>query len=306
MWFEKHPFVAAGLVLAFLRLSSPVACTVFGGLDQLTGSNSGTPDLDAAMDAKTVISTSIDAGADSNPVDTIAPYRTEVLKDSPVAFYPFEESGTAAETVNAADDAGLPTCITIGNVLWGQPSHLPSQRAVGLRGAGYLKCSASPRFDFSSQQPFSVETWVRFQNIPSGAIYGILGRFAITGDSSGFGLAMTDKRGFDIKRNVFSFVEARGGQGANPAPATWTHVVGTFGNQTLSIFINGQRSASTTDDSDASVPSTSEPLIFGASGKDGLFKLDGDISNIAIYNRELSADRIQAHYSAGSPTSGGK
>jgi len=80
----------------------------------------------------------------------------------------------------------------------------------------------------------------------------------------------------------------------------WHHVVGTFDNGIIKIYIDG---AGVTDDTPhgngTSIFSGSANLTIGSAGSSAGYYFNGLIDEVAIYNRALIATEILDHYNNG-------
>ncbi|MES1181398.1 MAG: LamG-like jellyroll fold domain-containing protein, partial [Flavobacterium sp.] len=76
---------------------------------------------------------------------------------------------------------------------------------------------------------------------------------------------------------------------------TWNMVTGSYDGSTLKFYLNGQliRSLATS----GAISYTTDPLYFGATGSNGQ-NFKGNIDDIGIWNRALSASEIMALYTA--------
>jgi hypothetical protein len=77
----------------------------------------------------------------------------------------------------------------------------------------------------------------------------------------------------------------------------WYHVVMTYDNSTLRLFVNGKLDGSLMVG--GYIIPTPNPLLIGGFGKPP-WTLLGRVDRLNLYNRALSADEIQSHYDAGS------
>ena len=85
-----------------------------------------------------------------------------------------------------------------------------------------------------------------------------------------------------------------------PAPSTqdFTHVVVSCDGSTMTLFVNGLAVKDSPITGGAGT--TRSPFTWGApSIGDALFV--GALDELAVYGRELSARRVEAHYRAGRP-----
>ncbi len=77
----------------------------------------------------------------------------------------------------------------------------------------------------------------------------------------------------------------------------WTHLAGTFDGIEGVLFVNG---AVVAREAFGYSPNTSRPLRIGAGATEGLaeFFFTGEVDEVAVYDRALTAAQIQSHYAA--------
>ena len=77
----------------------------------------------------------------------------------------------------------------------------------------------------------------------------------------------------------------------------WHNVVGVVSPTSRVLYVDGQSITSDSNGGIANVTDNTEPITIGAFTNNDLF-LDGSISNVAFYNRALSASEITQNYNA--------
>ena len=85
--------------------------------------------------------------------------------------------------------------------------------------------------------------------------------------------------------------------------ARWVHLVGTYDGTHWKLFRNGTQVAAAAD-SIGALPVNDGDWAIGATGNGWKDYFAGAIDEAAIYNQALSANQVQAHYSAGLNTAG--
>ncbi|HZO16152.1 MAG TPA: LamG domain-containing protein, partial [Polyangiaceae bacterium] len=83
-----------------------------------------------------------------------------------------------------------------------------------------------------------------------------------------------------------------------PPLGAYTHVVGTYDGTVMRLFVNAA-SAGTLTDPRAAAPKDVPFFVGIRSLYAGGFK--GDIDEVAVYDKALSPQRVQAHYDAATP-----
>ncbi len=192
--------------------------------------------------------------------------------------------------------------------------------AVAIGGVGYAPGEVGQAFDFTGgghvavtgnsiiQGPRTIEGWVKlgvtrsFQDLPIidfGDINTNLGIFGISGNylsSSSFGELYFSN---DESSTCHST--------AKVTPGVWSHVAMTYDGTTVRFFINGQ-AAGQVDGNISDGTISDYPLngatIGGPSDTTNLFPptqlfFPGEIDELSLYNRALSAQEIQSIYQAG-------
>jgi hypothetical protein len=79
-------------------------------------------------------------------------------------------------------------------------------------------------------------------------------------------------------------------------PGTWYHVVVTFDGSLLCLYVDGVLEASTS--TSVALIDHAFPLTVGQQA-DGGSRFQGDLDEVAIWDRALSAGEVSAHYDAG-------
>lgn len=139
---------------------------------------------------------------------------------------------------------------------------------------------------------FSVAAWVNSDVLNQGAYQ----RIAETQFQTGFELG-SDAAGTGYKFIVRSPSAPYGvAQGGTIDPGTWQLVVGTYDGTTGRLFVNGSPVAS---DTFTAPGATNLPVYIGAYYLGGL-GWNGDVDEVQVYDRALSASEVRALYEAAS------
>ncbi len=285
-------FGTAVLAVAF-GATFHLACALTTDLDELSGTPNGGADAGGATSSEGGAVLDAARGTDANPSTS---YAAEVLADTPVAYYRFEDS---ADAETAKDEVGNRTAAVITQsakgVLFGEP---------GAVGNGVTLDSSSSFdigdvFDFSGKAPFTLELWVKPKATDGGGDL-IIKRPNSRPDGYLFGLT-------DGKPSFFAMSSAPitpdtrvslGADAETQLPLAFTHLVVTVayrfqkGNATL--YVNGVASPIGGYDSPGDMPDTDAHLLMGR-------YFDGTLDEVAIYDKALAPERILAHYNAGKP-----
>ncbi|MCF7976075.1 MAG: discoidin domain-containing protein, partial [Phycisphaerae bacterium] len=85
----------------------------------------------------------------------------------------------------------------------------------------------------------------------------------------------------------------------------WHYVAGTFGNQTLRIYVDGVQEGEVQSTGGVDINPNDWPIMLGGeSSSNGGQQFVGTLDEVAIFNRELTAEEIQDIYINGMPASG--
>jgi hypothetical protein len=219
--------------------------------------------------------------------------QNEVLKDDPVGYWPLD------------DPAGTTTAHDLsGNNYSGQLSGTVAFGSSGATGArcanfssGRILVSDPQANRFPSANSFSVEAWYRastYNNYPMDVVGK--GHDRTLGAWQLYAAVATNHPVF-----ADDTVDLAGGAQAPGSPQslqTWHQLVGVASGTTLRIYIDGALN-NTVAYSPRSVTTNKEPLSIG-----DMYNLDyfyhGLMSDVAVYPHILTANRIQAHWLAGS------
>jgi hypothetical protein len=215
-------------------------------------------------------------------------YRESVLADQPAGYWPMNET-TGSVMADASGNGNNGSYE--GTVSLGQPGAMTvgASASVGLdRQGGWATVPNAASLQLDT---ISIELWI---NKRSEVEYGayVTKNFS-PGDRAGSGW-------FELLNHhhsgpiEFRVTEDNGtlASATSLALNTWYYVVATYDGSTARIYINGKLDSSVAI---ATVPKQSgDPLYIGRRA-DGLFN-NALLSELAIYPRALSAERIAAHW----------
>lgn len=150
--------------------------------------------------------------------------------------------------------------------------------------------------DHDSLRPrkLTISVWVNPDGAtPHSSSYrGILAKSTSGNWTGGFGLAR-----FPGSPDVHFFVNYYGSETAHAAVPdnTWTHLVGTYDEQTLTLYVNGVKASSVMPQSyGGPIQHGPSPMLIGQA-PDG-YGWFGKLDDVMLFNRVLSADEIQRLY----------
>ncbi len=206
-------------------------------------------------------------------------------------LYPFQEGAGSTAT----DYSGNGRDGTITNSHWAYADPTPQPRTwVKFPDdvSSYIQCDHNPNFGTGSTPgPMSVAAWVRFNNNPNNydTIVG-----ALDGSSWGNGWALFwNNSDFMFMIDHYSNNRAYIDCDANCAVKQWNHVVGTWDNSTIKIYVNGV--AGTSDSYSGDMEFNNNPLRIG--GAPATYSTDAEIDDVRIYpGKALTLAEVTALY----------
>ncbi|HTG43679.1 MAG TPA: LamG-like jellyroll fold domain-containing protein, partial [Verrucomicrobiae bacterium] len=228
----------------------------------------------------------------SIPVASTKNYRDLIKSDGPAAYWRLgESSGEVAKDEVSGQDGAYLNAVTLG-----VPGAIPKETNT----AAHFTTSLSQKIDVpwseSLNTPvFTAEVWAR-----------------VTGGAGNYRSPLTSRadspqRGFIFYAepgNTWQFWSGKGDQtgwDAIAGPAVqlnqWAHLAATYDGTTKRFFVNGQEVGSST-----APYGTNDTSVLriggGASEGDGNYFFEGDVDEVAIYNKALSQEQIIIHYLA--------
>jgi hypothetical protein len=234
-----------------------------------------------------------DASADG-PVST-SKYRAAVMADSPVGYWRLGDAtpAVAADEIGAHPGTGIGTDIAAGvpGALANDPDtafHFGSQHTSYIDIGDF--------FAFPGTPPYSLELWARM--VDDGNYKVFISKDDATNGSP------------DIGYEVFADTSSGSGKvyfrryGASawntitqPLPyGVWTYIVATYDGVTLSFYVNGAVAAGSA--MGGSETTSTSHLVFAGDVCGSGSHFEGDLDEVAIYDKALDAARIAAHWQA--------
>jgi hypothetical protein len=245
--------------------------------------------------------------------DPTAPFPVQVLADSPIAYYRLDEtSGTTAYDYAGANNA------TYFNATLGKPGYTSGNPVQSDPTETAPEFGDNPPNDYAGDVPsylnfgttnggnaeFSVEAWFQEDLYVSGNCIVALGygnggeQFDLdTGNGSAGGLRF-------LVRNAAGTSISAGSTYTPKTTALWHHAVGVCDEAGghIYLYMDGALMASNSITAGSGLLSSTMPLSIGAreSANNNPINYDyqfyGDIDDVAIYNKALTAAQVQAHY----------
>jgi uncharacterized repeat protein (TIGR02543 family) len=195
---------------------------------------------------------------------------------------------------SAADRAGLNGATLVNGASFAQGK---VGQAFSFNGSGqYVVVADSPTLAGSNR--FTLQAWINPAAVPEVDGSGIISKVGGNGGNNGYQLAISQGLVPGCQFNASGESWPTNSVKAGLAPlSTWTHVACTYDNDTLSMYVNGTLVGSSVIGPKSVAPSSSTLRISGDDNNHVYF--DGQIDEVQIYNRALSANEIQSIYSAG-------
>ncbi len=235
-------------------------------------------------------------GAPAVHVDALpASYPDSVLSGAPSLYYRLGEGAGATVAADAS----------------GNGRHGSYHGAVTLGRAGALagdtdsaiavdtmseRVDAGDVFDLAGRVPFTLELWTR-PTIVDAQYRPLLLKEVGSSPRNGWSLWHQGEYGLGLERRVDGVQDVALTYTAL-TPGTWHHVAATYDGTTARIYVDGVQQTSRVLTS--SLPDTSAALRVGAWPFDYV-EYAGDLDEVALYERALSAEEIVAHHQAGRP-----
>ncbi len=225
-----------------------------------------------------------------------AGYASAVLQDNPMAFWRLSEPFSSTIVF---DSWGSHNGTPIGNVTFGAAGAISgdANTCATFDGLSPTRVEAPYATELNSSV-FTVECWARVTGGAGTYRAAVSSRNQVQGSSMG-GYIIYATAG-----NVWSFWTGTGtGWEALNGPAVvlneWTHIVATFDGTEKRFYVNGALVASTTA---TAIVNPLRPIRIGGGQNEadpGDYFFVGDIDDVAVYNKVLTADRVEYHNGLG-------
>jgi hypothetical protein len=232
-------------------------------------------------------------------------YRTEVLRDTPTAYWRFNEYAPAATandaSTNLASYAAIPTSnssdIRLGTTgaIVADPD---TSIAFSTTHSTGLRVASSTRLDELSTA-YTLEAWI--YPTTTGTL-GIVGKTVAEAVNTQWQFAL------DGSPQVLRFrvVSSTGGltdvTTTGPSLNAWHHIAATFSYPTLTLYMDGSTEATATT-TFATMASGTGSLFIGHIGSGAAYPFNGRLDEVAVYPSALSTARLYDHYLAGTVSS---
>jgi hypothetical protein len=238
----------------------------------------GKPDAPAAD-----VPPPIDVGPDGSSTTYVA----EVLADGAVGYFRLgETSGVTAKN----QVPGGPDGTYIGSFMLGAGGVVFGDGALALDDANAGAVDVGDSYGFPGAAPFSIEAWVK-PAPDDGHSHIIASKWHQPTTNVGYEL-FTQGTSVKFSRELPASSDVVTVDGL--VADQYTHVVGTFDGTMLRLYVNGTQQAIAS--SLIQLPVENNRFQIGEGN--GLATFAGSIDEVAIYDKALSAARVNAHYVA--------
>ena len=165
-------------------------------------------------------------------------------------------------------------------------------QAFSFNGNQYVDIADSPSLEITNT--ITVEAWIN--RFSTGSQHSIVEKyFCPAGGGYAFRVNSNDKLEFYTEDDCHNASNATGS--TTLQANQWYHVVGLWDGSNIQVYVNGIIDGTFSSTRNPKFGTT--PLRIGARGDDTATRFYGLIDEVAIYNRALSANEIQAIYAAG-------
>lgn len=216
-------------------------------------------------------------------------YADVVTADAPVAWW--RGNGTTADEI-AGGTAGVLT----GGATYGAGvlPIAPTRQSFSLDGVDdYVSVADQAKLDLTGDM--TLECWIVPNSIGAVGNSRALFTKGISTTSNIYGLQFTDGK-LEMRTRGSDGVSIRSTAPSQAVVGQTYHVVGTVSGTTQRLYVNGVLVASTT--TNGPLIANAQPLRIGTFNGTSEF-FNGRISEVAVYNRALSAAEVTEHYDAG-------
>lgn len=270
---------------------SLVGCSLLIDTSDLSGGALQVPDSgEGGVSTSTDASSLHDAdGADLDGAGS-SRYAAAVLADDPIMYWRLDDG--AARSSNATALRGSPATYAAEGVQCGG--------AGAIAGDVGTSCSfdqSTGRLALAAGLPanaVSLEVWARPRAVDATVRFVASYSSPVT-QADGLQLYFRDE--FTIFSRTAGGETAYAGISSGPSAGTYHHFVGTFDGALVRLYMDGSERASASASGALSV--SNGMLAFADSAVSQFYKLDGDLDEIAVYDKALPAARVLAHFEIG-------
>ena len=217
---------------------------------------------------------------------------TYAADKSLILYLPFDDgSGEVAEDLSDNKNDGT----IFGNATWADGKE---NKCLNFASGSYVKVSEIPAYDVSAA--ISLMGWVNTTTVTTWARIIDKSQW----QDNGFDLALSQATHAPLFEFFVNNTTSQALAITKVDDGKWHFIVGTFGNKKLRIYVDGVMEQEVTSVGNVDIKLNDWPIMIGVEANNGTGQpYVGKIDEIAIFNRELSADEIQDIYQNGVPVS---
>lgn len=223
-------------------------------------------------------------------------YKAVVLAAGPLAYWRLDESaGSAANDVAGHSSGPFDATIT-GPTLSaaGVMQDGSGNESMDFDGSNDTVLGSDwSAFDFDGAKSFTLEAWVTPDN--TSGIEVIIHKQV---DSSGAGWELV-RNGTTFNVNRQSGSGGHEAEGGTVAADTAYYVAATYDGSTLTLYVDGVEVAADTTAISVGANTVAVEIGYDTPTSDPVLAFDGQIDEVAVYDRALSAAEIAEHYAVG-------
>ena len=207
-----------------------------------------------------------------------------------VLYLPFDEgAGTTARDVSTYNNPGS----VVGGAFWVTG---PMGTALEFVNGSHVTVPEIPEYDVTDA--VSLLAWVKATTVPNWSRVIDKSQY----QTSGFDLVLTLDVGLPRLEFFVNYTTSLVDGTTVVADNEWHFLVATFGNKTLRMYVDGEMEGEAQSAGQVDINPNDWPLMIGAeASSSGGQQYFGGIDEVAMYNRELSADEVMGIFQNGMP-----
>jgi hypothetical protein len=238
--------------------------------------------------------------ARANPV-SITGYAKIVMADDPVAFWRLDEPDGSVTAIDAAGSFDGTYTPDNGTITYDAATGIPNETNTAMSVSGGARVAIPWALELNPHGPFTAEAWfkpatLKTDSLDYRTVFSSMGPGGTTGPN-GWLLYQQPDNSFSWVLFNQNWVSSFMGDPVDVVEANaWYHMALTYAGSLFSIYVNGHLSATQTYD--AFVPNPDGAFNLGYRSDNAWNPFDGTLDDVAFYNKALTLEQVQAHYSA--------
>jgi hypothetical protein len=228
----------------------------------------------------------------------ITGYAKVVMADDPVAYWRLDEPDASTTAVDAAGSFDGTYTPGAGTITYGVATGIPHETNTAMKVNGGATVQIPYALELNPFGPFSVEAWLQPATVSVTEYRSALGSLGNgTNGPTGWHLYQQPNQTWALI--VWNASWSGTGWFADSddiiVAQNWYHVVIAYDGTLFKLYVNSvERFALPYPDF---VQNSDSPLVLGWGYSSGP-PFDGTIDDVALYNKALTPDQVQAHYNA--------